>query len=330
LFSCEKQLPVHDIMTSSAFPMGLYDDDNAKSKARAGVPAVLKNLGSFSSHGGISSKDVEKILADPFKAYTCFLVAFVCVYEICGGAFSAASYEDLIGYVSCSLEAYGLISIIQKIKKNGSVSGISGNSFMMFALTYSLRECETIIMLCSASVRLTLNGTGLEVLQITSLPLVANILWSIFQTYRKSFQEELDVLQIKYLIPGCMLSAILIHPSFMQGYLYSYCWTASFYVDVFALLPQVAMMSKGTGQVEAPVANFVAATAFSRGVDLWFWYFRFDLGPQGWWFGFNYSGYLIVFMHLISFAIVADFMYYYMRARFRSATFIEEGALDIC
>merc|ERR1719240_869800 len=124
-----------------------------------------------------------------------------------------------------------------------------------------------------------------------------------------------------------MLSAIVIHPTFMQGYLYSYCWTFSFYIDVLALLPQVVMMAKGSGKVEAPIANFVAATAFSRIVDLWFWYFRFNIGPQGFWLGFNYSGYLIVFWHLISIAIVADFMYYYIRARVRSATLTEEVAL---
>jgi hypothetical protein len=308
---------------TSALPMGLYDDDKSKSKS----PAIFKYLGSF-GRSGISNKDLAKILADPFKAYTCFLLVFVCVYELAGGAFSKATYEDLIGYFSCTLEAYGLISILRKIKKNGSVSGISRNTFIMFGLTYSLRECETMIM--SRNFRLTLNGTALEVLQITSLPLVANILWCIFKTYQKSFQEELDILDVKYLIPGCMLSAVLIHPTFMQGALYSYCWTASFYVDVLALLPQVVMMAKGTGKIEAPIANFVAATAFSRIVDLWFWYFRFDLGPQGWLFGFNYSGCLIVLMHFVSLGIVADFMYYYIRARIRSATLTEEAVLDIC
>merc|ERR1719265_2738448 len=130
---------------TSTLPMGLYDEKKAKSNLH-GSAAISDRLGSFSFHGGISNKDVANILCDPFKAYTCFLVFFVCVYELSGGAFSKASNEDLIGYISCTLEAYGLISIIQKIGNNRSVSGISGNTFIMFALTYSLRECETIIM----------------------------------------------------------------------------------------------------------------------------------------------------------------------------------------
>jgi hypothetical protein len=64
-----------------------------------------------------------------------------------------------------------------------------------------------------------------------------------------------------------------------------------------------------------PIANFVFATTISRVVDLWFWYLRFDLGPQGWWGSFNFSGWLIVGFHIISLLLVADFMYFYLRAR---------------
>ena len=55
--------------------------------------------------------------------------------------------------------------------------------------------------------------------------------------------------------------------------------------------------------------HFVAATAVSRLIDLWFWYFRFDLGPQGYVLGFNYSGSLIVLCHFVNLGLIADFMY---------------------
>jgi len=308
----------------SSLPTGHYADDNAKSKWKSGID----RLGSFSSRGGITQKNVRAILCDPFKAYTCFLAVFFVLYELDGGSLSKSSYADWIGYVSCVLESYGLISVIQKIEKHGSVSGISGMTMIMFALTYSIREVETIINL--RLIKFTLNGMALEVLQVVSLPLVFKVLWSIFKTYRNSYQKELDVLQVKYLVAGCVTLAVFVHPSFEQGMAYNLCWTSSFYIDVLALVPQVVMMSQGTGKVEAPIANFVAATAFSRIVDLWFWYFRFNLGPQGFWFGFNYSGYLIVFWHIVSIAIVADFMYYYLRARISGATFSEDTALDLC
>merc|ERR1719162_958806 len=118
-----------------------------------------------------------------------------------------------------------------------------------------------------------------------------------------------------YLVPGCLVAAALVHPSLQQGALYSFGWTSYLYLDVLALLPQVVMMAKGGGKIEAPIAHFVAATALSRMVDLEYWFFEFDLGPQGYWNGFNYSGWLIVIVHVLSLLLVADFMYYYLKAR---------------
>ena len=123
--------------------------------------------------------------------------------------------------------------------------------------------------------RLTTTDDACPAVRKVAFLFMDSILWSIFKTYRQSLQEELDILQVKHLIPGCILFAVVIHPTFAQGFMYSLCWTISFYVDVMALLPQVVMMSQGTGKVEAPIANFVAATTFSRIVDLWFWYSGF-------------------------------------------------------
>merc|ERR1719299_901 len=102
-----------------------------------------------------------------------------------------------------------------------------------------------------------------------------------------------------------MALAVLVHPSFSQGFVYSYCWTTYLYLDVIALVPQVVMMARGGGKVEAPIAHFVAATALRWGVDLSFWYYSFDLGPQGYYGKFNYSGWIIVVVHVLSLVFVA-------------------------
>jgi len=278
--------------------------------------------------GDISSrkKDVA-ITKHPFKMYSFFLMLLITVHNMAGASFSHGTFEDVIGYVSCIIETCGLICMRQKIEKKGSVEGISGMTMIMFLLSYTLREVETVIMMTMHT--FTVDGIILEMMQFVSLPLVIDILYLIGTKYRSSYQEDLDVLKVKYLIPGCVALAFVLHPRFMQGFGYSYCWTVSFYVDVLALLRQVIMMTRGNGKVEAPIANFVAATAFSRIVDLCFWYLRFDLGRQGWMFGFNYSGYLIVFWHLVSLALVADFLYYFLKAKFSGSTLMEDTTLEI-
>lgn len=311
-------------MMTSAIPTTFNQEDGKLGKRNNGMNSVFSLL--FQRSG---SKQ-KAALCDPLTLYTFFLLVFATTYRMYGGRFDVATSEDKIGYVSCILEGYGLVSVYRKIKNNKSVAGISGMTMLMFALSYTLREFETIITLTMN--RLTFDGAALETLQLQSIPLTGLILWSIFGTYRRSYQEDLDVLKVKYLIPGCVALGLVLHPFFMQGRTYSLCWTISFYVDVLALLPQVVMMSRGNGKVHAPIANFVAATSFSRFVDLFFWYFRFDLGPQGWVFGINYSGYLIVFWHLVSLCLVADFMYYYFRARFSGCSICgvsEDVELDL-
>merc|ERR1719359_2230469 len=146
------------------------------------------------------------------------------------------------------------------------------------------------------------------------------VVWAIFKTYRSSYEVDLDILKVRYLIPGCLVLALVLHPQFKRGRMYSMSWTSSFYVDVLALLPQVVMMQRGGGKVEAPIAHFVAATAVSRIFDLSFWVDRWNRGDlPKYLLHANVSGIIIAFFHLVSLALVGDFMYYYFKWRFSGA-----------
>jgi len=288
------------------------EDDDKNLKEQKQQPNFFFVLLAVLPCSASCTKQFVEFLKNPLKVYTCFLT-LTCIFYVyvCDGV---TAWEDIIGYNSCVLEAYGLISVFRKIQSNRSVIGISGNSVIMFAISYGLRQCEAFAI--SSKYRLTKRAIALEALQFASIPLCLCILWAVFKTYRETYQESLDKMKVKYLLPGCLMLSLALTPRFKQGEFYSYCWALSFYVDVLALLPQVVMMTFSPDKkVAVPIANFVAATSLSRIVDLHFWYLRFDLGPQGWWGSFNYSGWIIVSFHVISLLLVADFMYYYLRAR---------------
>merc|ERR1719375_446728 len=164
--------------------------------------------------------------------------------------------------------------------------------------------------------RLSIEGA----FSIISLLLALDILKSIFVNYRSSYQQDSDVLQVKYLIPGCCLLAILVHPEFREWTeLYMFMWSTCMYMDGLALMPQVVMMSLN-GKVAAPIAHFVAATFLSRVEDFSntiLYYskgFRHDEGgmPDSQEVG---SWRLIVLVQVVQLLLVADFMYYYLKAR---------------
>lgn len=272
----------------------------------------------------LTSKDFAVLLRNPFQLYIVFLMAGSVIYQILGGNFKAINTVDLLGYVSTVGEGFGLLSLRHKIECKGSVAGISGMTVGMYALTYTLRLWELFPREGSLDQWVT------EVLAVASLLLVLDILRFVFVTYRNTYQEDLDVLKMSYLVIGSLVMAGLVHPFFREGFAYSFSWTFGFYLDVMALMPQVVMMAKGSGKVEAPIAHFVAATTLSRLVDLWWWsVLGIDLGPQGYIHGVNYSGWLIVGVHILSLLLVIDFMYYYVKARFAGSGLSEDLAIPL-
>ena len=74
--------------------------------------------------------------------------------------------------------------------------------------------------------------------------IVLDCLRYIFVTYRSSYQADLDVLHVKYLLPGCFFLAFLLRARFHEwDAFFNYVWSACLYVDVLALMPQVVMMA---------------------------------------------------------------------------------------
>merc|ERR1719213_1197392 len=145
---------------------------------------------------------------------------------------------------------------------------------------------------------------------VFSLLLVLDCLRSIFVVHRNSYQEDLDVLHVKYLLPGCFVLAALLRVHFHSWTnLFGFMWTSCLYMDVLALMPQVVMMARGGGKVAAPIAHFVAATFLSRIHDLLDSLLYKTFSPDD-----CFSYYIVVFFQAVHLLIVADFMYYYVKA----------------
>lgn len=262
-----------------------------------------------------------------FGPYVCFMTIGYIVYLHLGGDLVHAPAKTLLGYVSTVAEGLGLLTLRNKVRSRQSVSGVSGASIQMFALTYTIR----LYQLWPRIGRDYINACAVEVLSLLSLVLVLDILWCVFWTYRKSYQEDIDILKFTHLVPGCFLAAVLIHPQFPTGSFFSTAWALGFYIDVLALLPQVVMMAQGSGRVLAPISNYVVAVVFSRMIDLEWWLTRgIDLGPQGRIYGWNYSGWIIVGVHLLSLVLAADFVYYYLKAKWKGSALQDDLVLPTC
>eukprot|EP00929_Paragymnodinium_shiwhaense_P064989 TRINITY_DN3262_c0_g1_i1.p1 TRINITY_DN3262_c0_g1~~TRINITY_DN3262_c0_g1_i1.p1 ORF type:complete len:340 (-),score=68.15 TRINITY_DN3262_c0_g1_i1:309-1274(-) len=271
----------------------------------------------------LSFGDFVAILRSPVQLYAAFLMVVSMWYYSVGGSLLHAARDLQLGYVSCVAETCGLLILHRKITQQKSVAGISASSVVMYFLVYVLRQ---YVMLAPFQWS-ALDDWLTTILQMPQIFLTGAVLRLIYGVHRHSYQEDLDVVKAWFIVPACVLLSLPLHPFFREGFVFSYEFACYMWLDVLALLPQVIMMARGAGKVAAPIAHFVAATTLSRCTDLSFWYYNFDQGRQGYLFGINYSGILIVFSQVLGLVLVADFMYYYIKARLSGKSLAED--LDV-
>lgn len=257
-------------------------------------------------------------MASQALRFICFIIIELIVTRWAGLVFDWFRIER---FVFSHLEIAGLLMLRQKIKNRDSVRGLSGMTMIMYAVVIAVRACVPVMMLVDGRSKYV----PCEVtVGIFSFLLVLDILRAIFVTHKSTYQSDLDALKAWYLIPACCFFTPLLHPNLAYySWQYDYVWTFNAFLDMVALMPQVVMMSRGGGKIEAPIANFVAAVFISRCGDM-LHSFAFDrdvlaVSP----FGFV----LAVSSQFVQILLVADFMYYYCKARSHSTTMASEMTL---
>jgi len=296
------------------------DDKYAKFQSAKHTPEAFKKYGSAFGF----TKDM--FIQNPT------FVGFACFVFLSGAAYISAGRDvnlDQAGrFASSNFEILGLLLLRHKIRMRESAAGISGMTIIMYTLVYGQR----IMLSLPDSWNFEWKDLDFDAsFGSISFLLVLDILKSVWFTHRSSYQSELDVLKVQYLVPGCYFLALLVRPHFLGWTaFYGYCWSSCMYMDALALMPQVVMMAQGSeGKVEAPIAHFVAATFLSRVDDLWDT-LVFETSA---WNNNAWSYWTVVAMQSVHLLLVADFMYYWIKARAHKCTLVEDVKLiadDVC
>merc|ERR1719163_2566276 len=102
------------------------------------------------------------------------------------------------------------------------------------------------------------------------------LLHCVLCRFRYTYQEEEDSFETGYLLSGCLILAVLLHPHLNSRPMFDTLWTYALYVDVFAMMPQLWMVAKleaAKDQIDALNLHYIAANAAARGVSLYFWFY---------------------------------------------------------
>lgn len=246
----------------------------------------------------------KAIMASQIFGFVCFAIAQTALF-----AWVIGLREQVDRFVFLHLEIIGLLMLRHKIQSRKSVSGISGMTIIMYACVFLMRTLLPVFLYAQKLA----DDIPCEVtVGVFSFLLVLDISKSVFVTYKSTYQSDLDTLKASYLLPACFALCALIHPTFSYWtWHYDYVWTFNMLIDVLALMPQVVMMSRGGGKVEAPIANFVAATCIAHFGDI-IHTLLIDIDvaltdPYGFVLAMSAQ-----FVHLL---LCGDFMYYYLKEK---------------
>jgi len=213
---------------------------------------------------------------------------------------------------SVGIQCFGYACLLVKICQQKSVAGISGRALSLQAVSYMLRLCSTTWL--KGYIPVDETGDWLyQALDVAALFMALKLIHCVFKTHRHTYQEDCDTLNVVMAAIICFVLAVLIHPDLNARPVFDTLWATGLYIDVIAMVPQLWMMSKIGGDVEALNCHFVGATAVSRCVNLCFWFYGFvELAPLDG--SFNLAGWVIIAAHVVQTLLLCDFLFIYIKA----------------
>jgi hypothetical protein len=195
----------------------------------------------------------------------------------------------------------------------GSVSGISAKALLLDALALSCRLSSTLWL----NGYLPVDASGdymYQAFDILSLGIVGWLLQQIFVVRSRSYQAEEDSFSIMPLVVGSFVLAAILHGSMNSRPLFDTLWMAGLFLSSITVLPQLWLITRTGGRVEALTSHHIAAMAFSSAMGGIMWHARNDITCHEWVMGFNHAIWAILGAHLLHMVLLGDFAYYYIKA----------------
>jgi len=242
-------------------------------------------------------------------AYGLFILSAVAVWHlVADGAFSS------ILTMSVMVQCLGMVLLGLQMISTGSASGISAKALSLDALAICCRLSNTVWL----NGYLPVDASGDYIFQAIDVGSLAVLVWLLYQVLvvkRQTYQAEEDTLSILPMIAGSVVLAALLHGNMNNRPLFDTLWMTGLFVSAVAVLPQLWLVTKSGGRVEALTSHYIAAMAVSRILSgIFMWHARHDLTSNPWITGISHASYAILAAHFIHMLLLGDFAYYYIKA----------------
>jgi len=212
------------------------------------------------------------------------------------------------------VQCFGFYLLLHKVKVQNSVAGISSKTLQMYVLVLMFRLSATLFK----NGYLPVDRSGDFVYQsadVASLLILLQLIYCVQKRNKDTYQAEFDTLPIWRALPGCLALGVVLRGSLNHSLYYDTMWCTAMNIDTVAMLPQLFMLVRKGGEVEALTSNYIASIFFSRLCVLSFWWqghVEINSKPD---VPSVLSGYWVVAAHSIQVLLSLDFMYHYCIAK---------------
>jgi len=240
-------------------------------------------------------------------------LAFGVVGGVVATGFSDMDFSAVLT-AGAGVQCFGFYLLLQKAHSTHSVAGISSKTLELFVLAFMFRLPCT----CMRNGYLPVDQSGdwvYQVADLSSLLIILQLIYCVQKKFVGTYQADLDSLPIWNAVPACVLGAILVHGDLNHSPVFDVMWTISMNIETVAMLPQLWMLVKKGGEVEALTSNYVAALFATSCFKFAFWFYGHEeIGDEE-----NPTMYHLVARywvagcHLLQVILSADFMLHYFK-----------------
>merc|ERR1719498_1141844 len=140
--------------------------------------------------------------------------------------------------------------------------------------------------------------------------MVLQILLCVLVSHKATYQSDQDSVDVRNLVMGAFVLAVLIHPSQHAWVPLDILWTTHLYIDAVAMVPQLWMITKAGGKVKGLTSHYIAATLLSNMLSGVFWFLAcpsLDVDDSS----LSIACLAINGAHAIQLFVLVDFGYFY-------------------
>jgi len=258
-------------------------------------------------------------------AYGFFILSAGSVWHlVADGEFSSILTMSVM--VQCLAVALLALQVIS----TGSASGISARALALDAIGLCCRLSSTLWL----NGYLPVDASGdyiFQCIDICSLCLLVWLLHEVLVVKKHTYQADEDSLTIMPMVVGALILAGLLHGNMNGRPIFDALWMAGLFVSTVAVLPQLWLITRTGGCVEALTSHHIAAMAVSRALSgIFMWHARNDISCNPWITGLNHASWAILASHLLHMLLLGDFAYYYIKAVLERGLDCRIAIMDDC